>query len=127
MLTLAVQKRYKQFHGNTGGIVGNAASYALRLARAYEAAHDDETLEYVWDNDQDADTSWMDEQALADYQAGDTVILQCALIRKCEGGHGVECRHSEYLASLGGIAVGPSDDFYRMLVEAELADEAGVV
>ena len=121
----SVVRRYRQFHGKTGGIVGHAAIYALQLARAYEAAHDDETLEFVWEYDETPDVSWMDAETLAALERGETEMLSCVLMRKCEE-HGTDCRHAESLASLGGIHVGPDDRLYRQIVEAELAVEAGI-
>ena len=53
----SVVRRYRMFHGQTGGIVGEAAIYALQLARAYEAAHDDETLAFDWSQDEGPDIS----------------------------------------------------------------------
>lgn len=122
----SVARRFKQFHGQTGGIVGQAAVAAFSLAKAYEAAHAADTLAFVWQHDESPDLSWMDEATLAEFNRGETEMLACALIRKCEA-HGTDCRHAEILASLCGIHVRPGDRLYGQIVEAELALEAGIV
>jgi len=88
---------------------------AKALARAEaEATARGWTVE--WDHDQNPDTSWMDDEQLADYESGRIEILDAVL--KDESG--------EVLESLGGVALnarGPRDPYGRV-VEAELALKA---
>ena len=88
---------------------------AKALAAA-EAEAEERGWTYHWDYDQEADTSWMDEEALADFRAGRTEMLDVLL--KDENGN--------VLASLGGVHVRATGgrDPYGRLVEAEMAQEA---
>lgn len=88
---------------------------AKALAAA-EAEAQDRGWTYEWDYDQEADTSWMDEEALEEFRSGQTEMLDVLL--KDEKGN--------VLASLGGVHVsarGRRDPYVRV-VEAELAQEA---
>src|SRR5574341_9709 len=85
---------------------------ARALARAEQEA-ERRGWTYDWEHDQDADTSWMDEEQLEEYERGVLEVLSVVL--RDENGRP--------LASLGGVSVyarGPRDPEIRV-VEAELA------
>lgn len=90
-------------------------AYAMSLAVA-ESLGEQTGLTVTWDNEQDVDVSWMDAEQLADYQAGDIVML-AAVCRDASGA---------VLASCGNISLTGSweDDPYRRVMDAELMAEA---
>lgn len=112
------RQAYQFFKANAGGIVGESALGAARLARAEEAlvaAVDAGAVRVVWEWDDDIDDSWMTERERKQPHEW----TYCAIVRDvtCDKGH----THVEYLASLGGIVDADSD--YRRVIEAELAAE----
>ena len=117
-----LRKRFRWFLPRVGGIFGQRAKTAIDLARA-EIWASDQALETVWQFDQDGDLGdhayWC--AAAKRGERCEHVIEWCALIRPCDD-HGIDCRHAETLASLGGII--DADSEYRRIVAAELASEA---
>lgn len=109
--------------------VGYAWTDALAMARA-EKALIASGATVVWENDNDADASFVDTWDEADRKRWNmtnhlaesaTLILPC--YDRHHGGHGsLTCDHAETLASLHGIF--DADDDYRRVIEAELALEA---
>ncbi len=115
MITSTEKEWFRRFHGNTGGRVGRAAAYALTLARAMARGEDDDSVEFVWEEDATADFSWCDARQIAELRAGTTEIL-CLLLRI--DGVTVDC--------LGGIhvyAMGAESRAYRRQCEAEMLAE----
>lgn len=126
------RKAFRFFLGNAGGIVGQSAITAASLARA-EAYARDHDWRFVWEYDQDRDTSWCET---------------CEHLHKCRslGRDGLSCDHvrsdhdhqlydcmlydsdGEMLECLGGNDFGagrdPWGEPYKRVVEAELASEA---
>jgi hypothetical protein len=84
---------------------------ALELARAYVRAENDERIEFVWEDDWDADLSWADPKTVDSLNRGE---LYCLLLLVRYDG--------EVENALGGIVVTP-DDPYMRVCEAELASE----
>lgn len=85
---------------------------------ALRSAIDAGTARILWMHDDNPDLSWADADTLEKIVNRVWTVEGCVLERKCEFG---EFHHVE---SLWGI-VGPDDDPYRHVVEAELADQAG--
>lgn len=95
-----------------------------RLSAKAEAWAKAEGLEYVWEFDDMADASFVDTWEPAEqaqWHAETHEAWYCSLVRPCPK-HGVQCKHAETLASLGGI-FDPTWQ-YRRVIEAELATEA---
>lgn len=103
------------------------ASEALLMFRAAEKM--DHMIELgvgriVWESDPEPDTSWMDVQQFDQYMR-DVLVIQCCSIQiRPDVDSEWEAR-----ASLCGISLlmDGSDDPYPMIVEAELALEAGIL
>jgi|SRR5215472_11457019 len=110
------RKAFDFFRANAGGVVGYTAHNAITLARA-EAWAKREGIRFVWEPDDDADWSWMDD----DERKREHTVEGCRAVRvhECE-----RCGHetADTLASLWGIF--DADNAYRRVVEAELALEA---
>jgi hypothetical protein len=107
------------FRREGGGIVGQATKGALDLARA-EREMQRRGWVVTWEDDQDADLSWMDDK---ERERPHEVYV--AVLWNTDPEPGYMGRHhmkATALASLGGI-VDPSRE-YRRVVEAELASEA---
>lgn len=100
------------------------AQQALTLARAENIAKR-EGVVFVWDYDNDADMSWLEQTDARgrylfpkSYREKEHEVLWCRAVRPCPD-HGIDCRHTETLASLSGIVDASPE--YRRVVEAELA------
>jgi hypothetical protein len=95
---------------------------ALALARAeYRLRHSPSVVQ--WIDDPEPDTSWMDEQARAEYERGDTRMLACLLWTPHDSD---QCEFPA--VSLWGIHVSSDDDDpYKRVIAAELAAEAGLL
>lgn len=94
---------------------------ALELAAIDEklrAAIDVGTARIRWETDQDPDLSWADAETLEKIDGGTWTVDGCILETACPA-----CGSWDVRASLWGI-VGPSDDPYREVVAAELAQES---
>lgn len=113
--------RYKTFHGTTGGVVGQAANYAWKLAQAQrmlDKAVDSNYARVDWDYDQFPDISWMDKRDRKLYDDGFLEIFR------------VEVEVGQKTESLYGISVltGTAErdreaEAYKRQIEAELALE----
>jgi hypothetical protein len=107
-------KRWQFFREHAGYVVGQRAIGALELARA-EIAGERSDMRIVWQDDADADTSWLEqegfERELQEWRRGD-MSCESALVYL----------DGDVLASLGGIF--GADDAYRRVVNAELVSEA---
>lgn len=114
-------------HGSSR--VGFAMADGLALARAEQALKESNAV-VVWEPDDDADWSFLDDWSGPERERWDRtdhyaesarIVMPC---RECirNGWHSAEtCRHSETLASLYGII--DADDSYRRVIAAELALE----
>jgi|SRR5215471_2977808 len=104
------------FRANAGGVVGENALTAATLARA-EAWAKRQGIRFVWDYDEDADWSWMDE----DDRQREHVVEWCRAerISVCE-----HCGHETATTLAGLCSIFDADSDYRRVVEAELALEA---
>jgi hypothetical protein len=111
------RRAFQFFLRHAGYVVGKRAQGALRLARAEYALHTHDTAEAVWMPDMDCDDSWMTDEERAQSHTWET----CAIVMPCDE-HGISCRHSKYVVSVGGVVDADSD--YRRVIEAELAAEA---
>lgn len=117
-----LRKRFRFFHENAGGIVGQSAIGAIELARA------ELRLEEMQDNGEDVAAWWEDDPE--PYDVG-TVVTEDEARALFEsnawtGPYGCIVRVGETYASLWGIVLGPrgTDDPYARVVMAELASEA---
>ena len=135
MVNSELHRAFQWFLPRVGGIVGQNAQTALTLARAERWMAGQDGIEIVWEADPDTDLGehahWCPNGRAYDRlrTAGasrygirpcDHEGESCALVRPCPD-HGIACRHTEYLASLGGII--DADRDYRRIVAAELAAE----
>lgn len=96
---------------------------ARNLARAEQWAQS-EGLVYLWEEDQHIDIDNWEFEEDREHVRRDGARC-CILYRPCED-HGIDCKHAEVLASLGGITESFDNqqrDNYRRVVEAELACE----
>lgn len=112
-MTPEMRKRIWFFHEFAGWAQDHKMAGAKALAEA-EAFAEEIGLEVRWEYDQDPDLDFCFERDRKDFEAGKFDILQ-ASVRDDAG---------NYLASLGGIWIKPSDSTYRRVVEAELFQEA---
>lgn len=109
------RKAFNFFRENAGGIVGQRALGAARLARAeawlleqVEAGR----MRVRWESDDDADLSWMDEA-----ERGRIHEVEGCIIESCCA----SCGAWTVAESLWAIVDADAD--YRRVVEAELASE----
>lgn len=98
-MTNQVKRLYRRFRGCTG-VVGEDAKRSLRMAKAHVQA-EAMGLEFVWEEDCDISVDDFDDERDREHVRSDGARC-CRLVRPCED-HGLECRHAETLASLGGI------------------------
>ncbi len=89
------------------------AQCALDLARA-EAWAKAEGLVFVWDNDPDADDSWMDDTQRQQEHTAEG----CTVYRRCE-----DCGEISSTPLNGLYGIFDADSDYRRVVEAELASD----
>ena len=97
---------------------------AAELAKAdaaLRAAIDNDTARIRWMPDDNPDLSWADEDTLDKIDREVWTVEGCVLETRCE-----KCGAWSHAESLWGI-VGPSDDPYRHVVEAELADQSDLL
>jgi hypothetical protein len=90
---------------------------ALALARAeFEASRRGAFVQ--WCTDSYPDTSWMDDQARAEFEAGETVLMEATIYSE----------RGEPVGSIGGVHLRTPwmADPYRRVIEAELALEADI-
>lgn len=113
---------FRFFHEWAGYVVGQRAIGAMDLARAelrFQALESEDLARVVWEHDNDADTSWLDQEGfekdLEQFRNGD-MLAEWARIDVRIGGQWVTA------ASLSGIF--GADDNYRRVVTAELAADA---
>lgn len=109
-------KDVRFFREQAGGVVGEAQRGALALTRAERYAAD-HGWTVVWEDDPDADWSWMSER---EQQQPHEVYV--AILYDRDPADRTSRLRPRVLASLGGI-FDPSPE-YRRVVEAELALEA---
>jgi len=89
----------------------------MTKTQIYKDKLSDAGLSIVWCDDESPHLSRMsDEERSQPHE-----VLICSVVRPCPT-HGVNCLHTEYLASLCGITDPSRDD--GLEIEAELADEA---
>jgi hypothetical protein len=91
---------------------------ALELARA-EMRLQRSPASVYWRRDHDADVSWMDADARAEFEAGDAVMVEAIL----------HAPNGDVIGSLHGIHLLQPwrEQGYRRVIEAELAEEAGTL
>ena len=122
-------ERFRFFHKWGGGVVGQSAVTALNLARA-ERWMEVNGLAVCWQDDQDPDTSWMDEAQLKRYQDGTDFMLDAFLTTQSEADANERCHYERLISPvyevLGGVHLGPDgiNDPYARVVAAELAWQA---
>lgn len=114
----SLHKAFKFFceHAGYATPPGRAAC-ALELARAeltFLEAESDNHARIVWEDDYDADTSWMDEDTARECQ---DMMCEYAALQVWSR----DARKWDTVASIGGI-FGATDE-YRRVVRAELASE----
>jgi len=124
------RQAYQFFKDNAGGIVGESALGAARLARAEEAlatAVNAGVARVLWEWDDNIDDSWMAERERKQPHEW----TRCAIVRdvtytRLGAGilNGTTYQHTECLASLHGIV--DADRNYMRVIEAELALEANL-
>jgi hypothetical protein len=113
---LANLRAFRFFAEHAGYVVGERAKGALALARAERDASE-AGVEFVWEYDDDADYSWMNEEEAA----REHTVERVRAVLPCDE-HGIDCKHARTLGSLSGIF--DADANYRRVIEAELALEA---
>jgi hypothetical protein len=112
-----LRSRFQFFFEHAGHVVGERAASALALARAERwLSVEAEGIERVRVDDSDPDLSWMsDEERKRVHE-----VEVFALVRVCPD-HGADCRHAEWLASVGNVV--DADRDYSRVLWAELAAE----
>lgn len=111
------RRAYRFFAENAGGIVGERALYAARLARAEASlrmAEHHERARVRWEWDDSPDLSWMTDEERAQPHECLVALLEVRC-GQCEAWTVKEC--------MGGIV--DADRDYVRIIEAELACEAG--
>lgn len=116
----SLRRAYRFFREHAGYVVGENAKGALHLAKAERAASDAGVV-FLWEQDNDADWSWMDAGEVKEPHEVEccAAVLPCP---QCRPEIAATCRHTSVLASLCGIF--DADNNYRRVVEAELAMES---
>lgn len=105
-------RRYRWFRQHAGC----EAWCAFNLAKAEAWLREQTDIEPVTEPEQDVDLSWMSDEERA--EPHDVEVF--ALVRPCPD-HGLNCRHAEWLASVGNVV--DADSTYRRVLFAELASE----
>jgi len=122
-----LQNAYTFFKQHAGGIVGESAQVALMLAKAEQWA-EDHGLVSLTEQDTEQAYCYCDSDTCKYHEGSDhtweTVVA--FLVKPCEqyseDACDLSCRHTDVLASLGGI-MEPTSDYLRT-IHAELALEA---
>jgi hypothetical protein len=107
---------FQFFRDHAGYVVGRRTMGAIELARA-ERGLCESDLEFVTMPESDVDDSWMSDQE----RELDHEWITAAIVRPCAE-HGIDCRHTEYIAALGNIC--DADRDYIRVLRAELALQA---
>src|SRR5262245_58333367 len=95
MITAKLREAFR-VHLEHGGyaIPPGRAACALHAARAEMQAQADEAVSFVWQDDSDADISWMEPHELKAYEQGHLEMLYCFMER-----------NGEVISGIGGVSL----------------------